>query len=216
MKKEFIIAVMCLVMAVGLFGFMVADAQKDINLYKNMVDSSVIICNKDGWGSGVFIFDNVIVTAAHVLDHPNLFVEFSDGSIFEFDDFYIDDKEDVGFIFVDVNELHVSKLSARSGNIGDIVYLVGAPNDKKMKFSLTKGILSHLNRDAFDWEDLLQADVASGPGSSGGPLYNFKGDIIGICVANPAPYRSGSVTLCESAKSILEAYERCMSERDAE
>lgn len=192
--------------AIGMF-------ESDIDKYKNMVNSSVMIYNEDGWGSGVFIYDNVIVTAAHVLKHPSLFVEFSDGTTVKFDDFYIDDKEDVGFIFVDANELCISKLSVITGNIGDTVYLVGAPNDRRMKFSLTKGILSHLDRDAFNWEDLLQANIASGPGSSGGPLYNPKGDVIGICVANPTPCRSGSITLCESAESILEAYERCKLER---
>lgn len=176
-----------------------------------MIDSSVMIYNEGGWGSGVFIYDNIIVTAAHVLNHSNLSVELRDGTTLEFDDFYIDNKEDVGFIFIDANELCVSELSTVIGDIGDTVYLVGAPYDRRMKFTITKGILSHLDRDVFDWEDLLQTDAESGPGSSGGPLYDSKGDIIGICIANPN--RGGGVTLCESAKSILEAYERCKLER---
>ena len=205
MKKLWVISLVC-ILFICLFGF-----NNNTNKYKNMVDSSVMIYNENGWGSGVFIYDNVIVTAAHVLNHPNLFVELRDGTILEFDDFYIDNKEDVGFIFIDANELCISELSIVIGDIGDVVYLVGAPYDRRMKFTITKGILSHLDRDAFEWGDLLQADAESGPGSSGGPLYNSNGNVIGICVANPN--YGGGVTLCESAKSILEAYERCKLER---
>lgn len=184
-----------------------SQTKEETNLYENMVNASVLIHNEDGWGSGVFIYDNVIVTAAHVLRQPNLFVELNDGTMLEFDDFYIDGEEDVGFIFVDANELCISELSVITGDIGDTVYLVGAPYDRRMKFTITKGILSHLDRDAFEWEDLLQTDAESGPGSSGGPLYDSKGNVIGICVANPN--RGGGISLCESAKSILEAYQRC-------
>ena len=205
MKKLWVTFLVC-ILFVCLFG-----CKGNINKYKNMIDSSVMIYNEGGWGSGVFIYDNIIVTAAHVLNHSNLSVELRDGTTLEFDDFYIDNKEDVGFIFIDANELCVSELSTVIGDIGDTVYLVGAPYDRRMKFTITKGILSHLDRDVFDWEDLLQTDAESGPGSSGGPLYDSKGDIIGICIANPN--RGGGVTLCESAKSILEAYERCKLER---
>jgi len=175
-----------------------------------MINSSVLIYNDYGFGSGVFIDNSVIVTAAHVLIYPNLIVELSNGSILEVNDFYIDDVEDIGFIFVDVNEICISKIASLQGNIGDTTYLVGTPYDKEFKFTITKGILSHLDRDILDWEDLLQTDAEGAPGSSGGPLYNSKGEVIGICVTGPNP--GGGVTLCESAKSILDAYERCKLE----
>lgn len=197
----------------AMFGFLFITGfqNRKTDLYKNMVNSSVMISNESNWGSGVFIYDNVILTAAHVLEQSNLSVELRDGTILEIDDFYIDGEEDIGFIFIDANELCISKLSVIVGDIGDIVYLVGAPYDRRMKFSITKGILSHLDRDVFHWKDLLQTDADSGPGSSGGPLYDSEGNVIGICVASPSV--GGSITLCESVKSILEAYERCMNAR---
>lgn len=215
MKKWIMYMVLVLWFSMIVFSFTTGFSNRKTNLYENMVNASVVIHNGSDWGSGVFIEDNVIVTAAHVLDYADSFstVELADGTILKVDDFYIDKKEDVGFIFIDADELSIAKISSLSGDIGDIVYGVGAPYCKDLKFTISKGILSHLDRDVFEWEDLLQADVVSGPGSSGGPLYNSEGDVIGICVANPCPYRSGNVTLCESAESILEAYERCMDVR---
>lgn len=195
------------------FLFIVGFSNRKTDLYKNMVNASVLIRNDFGWGSGVFIEDNVIVTAAHVLEQSDLIVELIDGTVLEVDDFYIDEKEDVGFIFVEANEFHIAEMSVICGDIGDVVYNVGAPHYEEFKFTISKGILSHLDRDMYDWEDLLQADVLSGPGSSGGPLYDSNSNVIGIVVANPCSYRSGNITLCESAKSILEAYERCMESR---
>ena len=200
-----------------IFSFAVGFLHRKSDLYKNMVNASVVIHNGFGWGSGVFIKDNVIVTAAHVLDHTDSFsiVELADGTELEIDDFYRDEKEDVGFIFVDANELHIAKMSKLHNDIGDVVYGVSAPNYVDFKFTLSRGILSHLDRDVWDWEDLLQADILSGPGSSGSPLYDSEGRVIGIVVANPCPYRNGNVTLCENVKSILEAYERCKEFRNA-
>lgn len=213
MSKGKIIQYICLFAALLLYGAMIFGFETNTNKYKNMVNASVMISNNSGFGAGVFIDDNVILTAAHVLNQPDFIVELTDGTILEVDDFYIDAKEDVGFIFVDADELYIAKMSVICGDIGDTVYLVGTPNDRALKFTLTKGILSHLDRDIFHWEDLLQTDTASAPGSSGGPLYDSKGNVIGICVANPN--RGGSITLCESGKSILEAYERCMNIRNA-
>jgi len=183
------------------------------DLYKNMINASVMIYNDYGFGSGVFMADNVVLTAAHVLEQPDLTIELIDGTTLKVNDFYIDDKEDVGFIFIEADELCIVKVSALPGDIGDIVYLVGTPYERALKFTITKGILSHLDRDIWDWEDLLQTDAEGAPGSSGGPLYDSKGQIIGICVTGCIP--GGGVTLCESGKSILEAYERCMESRNA-
>lgn len=200
-----------LAMYAVIFLLVAGFSNRKTNLYENMVNASVMISNDYGFGSGVFIDDDVIVTAAHVLEQPDLTIELIDGTVLGVNDFYIDDKEDVGFIFVKANELHIAKVSVIYGDIGNTVYLVGTPYNRSLKFTITKGILSHLNRDIYQWRGLLQTDAESAPGSSGGPLYNSKGRVIGICVTG---FGSGA-TLCESAKSILEAYERCVEFRNA-
>lgn len=212
MKKMMFVWSLLLMMC---FLFIVGFSSRKSDLYENMVNASVLLSiDGDGYGSGVFIDDNVILTAAHCLEYADTYtIELSDGTVLRSSDFYADTKEDVGFVFVDADELSVAKVSLSSRNIGDTVYLVGSPYERLLKFTITKGILSHLGRDIWGWEDLLQTDAEGGPGSSGGPLYDSEGRVIGICVTGPVP--GGGVSLCESAKSILEAYERCMESRNA-
>lgn len=213
MKKGFSILIMYIAVLLMLFA-LVGFHKHKTDLYKNMVDASVRLA---GHGSGVFINDDVILTAAHCLEgEKTITIELSDGTILKSNDFYVDGKEDIGFIFVKVDELYIAEVSLSDVSIGDTVYLVGRPFDEVFKFSLTKGILSHLNRDipSLNWEDLLQTDAEGGPGNSGGPLYNIEGDVIGMYVGHANGGGRG-ISLCESAKSILEAYERCMELRDA-
>lgn len=211
MKKYWLISFILLLAAVSLFVYSVKIGMNKpavTTQFQNMVDASVLIYDDYGYGSGVFIADNVILTAGHCLvDYKKVVIELNDGTVLESSDFYIDDKEDVGFIFVEADDLHIAKMSKEPGKLGDVVYLVGAPFEKSLGFTLSKGIITYRNRDIFHWKDLIQTDAQGGPGCSGGPLYNAYGELIGIDVAGP-PSSGGGITLCEDINSILEAYER--------
>jgi len=181
--------------------------QKKTNLYENMVNASVVLW---GDGSGVFIEDDVILTAAHCLEGVNfLTIKLRDGTTLKSSDFYIDEEEDIAFVFVKADELGIAEVSLVPVDLGDLVYLVGAPGGGPFIFSLTKGIVSHLDRDFpnMGWKDLIQTDAEGGPGSSGGPLYNSDGNLIGMYVGHSDGGGQG-ISLCENAKSILEANQR--------
>ena len=204
------IAILLLLISIGIFACMLSTVFYSTNLHENMVNATVVLYDRSGGGSGVFIEDNMILTAGHCLENVELLsIELSNGTILKSGDFYIDEKEDIGFIFVDANEIGIAKVSQLPPTIGDTVHLVGAPFNKLFAFTLTKGIVSHLDRDLPDlgWKDLLQVDAEGGPGSSGGPLYNSEGNLIGMYVGYTGMGGQG-ISLCESANSILEAYER--------
>ncbi len=72
-------------------------------------------------------------------------------------------------------------------NVGDTVFTVGSPEGIKYLGTVTKGIISGLNREVnmYIGEEeyiinVLQTDAAINPGNSGGPLVNINGEVIGI------------------------------------
>ncbi|MBI2301264.1 MAG: trypsin-like peptidase domain-containing protein [Armatimonadetes bacterium] len=78
---------------------------------------------------------------------------------------------------------------------GDPVFAVGHPYEA-FPFTVTHGIVSALGR-AFEvgeraYDGLLQTDAPLGEGSSGGPLCNAQGEVVGICVAVYAPARAAT------------------------
>lgn len=60
---------------------------------------------------------------------------------------------------------------------GDEVFAVGSPLG--LERSVTQGILSTLNR-YLDGQVYLQTDTAINPGNSGGPLFNARGEVVGV------------------------------------
>ena len=62
-------------------------------------------------------------------------------------------------------------------NVGDGVFAVGNPLG--LERSVSQGILSTLNRN-FEGLVYLQTDAAINPGNSGGPLFNLRGEVIGV------------------------------------
>jgi serine protease Do len=77
--------------------------------------------------------------------------------------------------------------------IGEPVFAIG--NALGAGLSVTSGIVSALNRDikASPYDDLIQTDAAINHGSSGGPLFNRNGEVIGINTAllSPTPASAG-------------------------
>jgi serine protease Do len=72
--------------------------------------------------------------------------------------------------------------------VGDVVLAVGNPFE--FQSTVTMGIISATGRRGLDEreiQDYLQTDAAVNPGSSGGPLLNLKGQVIGINTAIYAP-----------------------------
>ena len=49
--------------------------------------------------------------------------------------------------------------------------------------TVTKGIISAIRKDTASGKLFIQADAAISPGNSGGPLFDAKGNVIGVSVA---------------------------------
>ena len=99
-----------------------------------------------------------------------------------------DELTDLAVLAIDSKYISsMAKLSSSTYNIGDTIFTIGSPQGKKFKGTVTKGIISGLNREMTtvvnDKEyiiSVIQIDAPINPGNSGGPLVNINGEVIGI------------------------------------
>jgi hypothetical protein len=134
-------------------------------------------------GSGFFVRnDGVIVTNMHVVvDGDTLEIELADGEVF--DDVYVlsgDDKRDLIVLQVSTAGTPVLQVADdREVRIGDPVYVLGNPLGLRGTFS--DGIVSGKRNE--DGVNYLQVTAPISMGSSGGPVLNSDGDVIGVATA---------------------------------
>ncbi|MBJ7534449.1 trypsin-like peptidase domain-containing protein [Rhodomicrobium vannielii ATCC 17100] len=173
------------------------------------------VLQKTSVGSG-FIIDasGIIVTNNHVIEDGNtVFVVLPDGSEVKVDRVIgRDTKTDIAVLKITPRASKpltpVSFGDSSRMRIGDWVIAVGNPFG--FKGSVTAGILSGRGRDisAGPYDDFLQTDASINSGNSGGPLFNARGDVIGINTAIFSP-SGGSIGLgfaipSNTAKRIVE------------
>jgi serine protease Do len=77
----------------------------------------------------------------------------------------------------DLKPSHVILGNADDVNAGDVVFAVGNPLG--LERSVTQGIVSNRSR-SLEGQLFLQTDTAINPGNSGGPLFNNRGEVIGV------------------------------------
>jgi serine protease Do len=143
------------------------------------------------FGSG-FVIDpsGLIATNAHVVRGAwQIDVTFSDGT--QVPAHLVDQARliDVALIKVDVGHTLPALQWGDSSKleVGDPVFAVG--NALGVGISVSGGIVSGLNRDIMDspYDDFIQTDAAINHGNSGGPLFNTKGEVVGIDSAIVSP-----------------------------
>jgi S1-C subfamily serine protease len=149
------------------------------------IEALDIYGNRMWSGSGV-IAKGRIITAAHVLDGANaLRILDIEGNEVEYDSYYHSDENDFGFIIpVDSNLPSVEIVDSNSLTYGDTVYVIGASLGLENFPTVTCGIVSGLDRrhEFFGDDFQLQVDAQSWPGNSGGPVFNKRGQVIGILI----------------------------------
>lgn len=145
-------------------------------------------------GSGfVYKTDNksgYILTNYHVIQGgKNFLVTLSTGDELEASLVSGDEYYDIAILKVDKSKIKkVATLGDSSKlELGDTVFTVGAPLGKEYMGTITKGIISGINRmvsvelsSGSYLMEVIQTDASINTGNSGGPICNIKGEVIGI------------------------------------
>jgi serine protease Do len=139
-----------------------------------------------GQGSGFLISDDgYILTNHHVVQGVSkVTVRLSSEKKYIGKVIGIDDSLDVAVIKIQAKNLPYAKLGKSSDiRVGDWVVAIGNPFG--FSHSVTSGIISAKGRalGSGPYDDFLQTDASINPGNSGGPLFNLKGEVVGINTA---------------------------------
>ena len=162
-------------------------------------------------GSG-FIIDKkgIVVTNNHVIqDAEDIIVRVNGDKEYKAKVIGADPLSDIAVLQLNTNESFVPVKFGDSdkARIGDWVVAIGNPFG--LGGTVTSGIISARNRSIglTRYEDYIQTDASINSGNSGGPLFDVKGDVIGINTAILG--RNGSIGIgfaipSNSAKTVID------------
>ena len=137
-----------------------------------------------GIGSGFIISeDGYVVTNHHVIDRADeIIVTLTDGTEYDAEIKGSDPRTDLALLKLkDAKNLPFLPWgNDKNSRVGDWVLAIGNPFG--LGGSASTGIISAVGRDinAGPYDDFIQVDAAINRGNSGGPLFNMRGEVIGI------------------------------------
>src|SRR5712691_832770 len=136
-----------------------------------------------GVGSGFIVSgDGVILTNAHVVDDADeVSVKLTDRREFTAKVLGVDKTTDIAVLKIQASGLPYVKVGdPRTTKVGEWVVAIGQPFG--FENTVTAGIVSAKSRSlpGDSYVPFIQTDAAVNPGNSGGPLFNLKGEVIGV------------------------------------
>src|SRR5438067_10131408 len=138
---------------------------------------------QQGMGSGFIVEANgVILTNAHVVEGADeVRVRLADRREFKGKIAGLDHTTDIAVVKIDAKGLPTVKLGDPAKiRVGEWVVAIGSPFG--FDNTVTAGIISGTSRSLPEgsYVPFIQTDAAVNPGNSGGPLFNMRGEVIGI------------------------------------
>lgn len=200
---------------------------KDVNLQINKIKQSVVSIvaglDKDtGLRSGdievgtgfVYKRGGYVITNYHNVKDKCFFIITYDNKKYSAKLIAGDDKTDMAIVKVeDKNELTpVIFGDSKKCNVGDNVVAIGTPLSVYLKDTVVTGIISATNRTGFGNYKLIQSNIASSPGFSGGPLINSNGEVIGVNSFKSTEFGSEGLSFSIPSENVLFAVSKMESD----
>ncbi len=158
------------------------------------------------YGSGFFVLSNVIATNFHVIDgaHGGTARRVAQNKSYTLKQILKSDEiQDLALIEVsapDVEPLPIGDSGSQSLRIGAKVYVAGNPLGYWWG-TFSEGIVSARRR-WNDGADRLQMTAPISPGSSGGPVLNERGEVIGVSVASSSDDRAQNINFAVPSNEL--------------
>ena len=167
---------------------------QEISARGNRVVVAVSVKTALGAGSGTGIIlteDGYIATNAHVIDGANeVIVQTFDGKKYTAEVVGSSEIDDLAVLKIEATDLPVARFGDSADvMVGDRAVVIGHPAGLEFGWTSTYGYVSAINRDVKirDYDGtmtkkmtLIQTDANVNSGNSGGPMFNSRGEVIGI------------------------------------
>ena len=171
-----------------------------IELYEKCSKSCLTIYASGGSGSRTTAYigsgfvlteDGYIATNQHLVEGCTSFtVTFYDGTEYDAKLIGADSTRDLAVLKIEAKNLQVLEIGDSSTlKPGQTVVTIGTPYSFELAGTITRGIISGVNREIQMTDDygratktmtLIQTDASINPGNSGGPMLNMAGQVVGI------------------------------------
>ena len=147
-------------------------------------------------GSGFIIKENgIVITNNHVIANADDILIKLDTKEYKAKVIGADPYMDIAVLKMETKDkfIPVKFGDSDKARVGDWVIAIGNPFG--LGGTVTSGIISARNRDInlTRYDDFIQTDASINQGNSGGPLFNLKGEVVGINTAIIAPGQTGSI-----------------------
>lgn len=159
-----------------------SKSQDATQVYKTTVNSTVTIETDNSLGSGFFVADHIIATNYHVIKGASFAYCYTNNSSTKYKiEGYLAADKSVDLILLKVSGLNRNAIKMASASVtpGQKIYALGSP--KGLPATISDGIVSGLRN--FEGHKLIQMTAPISPGSSGGPVLNSEGQLVGISLS---------------------------------
>jgi S1-C subfamily serine protease len=158
-----------------------ADELTTEEIAKQFTSSVMVVNSGDSQGTGFVVSDDgVLVTNFHVIEGGGkIFVKSAKGGIYEVQKVLAVDKQrDVAVLKIHASNLNSTNLADEASlNPGSKVVVIGNPAG--LEHTISEGIVS-ANRILPEYGEVIQITAPISSGSSGSPVFDIRGDVIGI------------------------------------
>lgn len=144
-----------------------------------LASNTAVVRTGSGHGSGFLLDSALLVTSQHVVGSAErVQVRFVDGYETEGEVAYADPVRDLALIRLTRPGATGLSLATTLPGSGAEVFSYGAPLDESLAGTLRRGVVSGLREHR--GQSFLQADAPIDPGNSGGPLFDRRGNVVGV------------------------------------
>lgn len=170
------------------------ETSSSIDVSKNVSPAVVGITTSTKYsysvGSGVAVAKGgYVLTNYHVITNPSTIkLYLANGNSVNASYVWGDYALDMAIVKSAIDLPYLKIAAPEQPSVGEDVLAIGTPLQLQFKHSITKGIVSALNRtvqiddetDGSYLQSLIQHDASINPGNSGGPLINLRSEVVGI------------------------------------